>query len=104
METIQILIAIGTLIAVTLSIISFFSSRKKDQGELDKQQDIDIKVLQEKQNALSERVSKMEGAVQVTDSKLSKEVEKLYNRIDQFATEFREELRGLTSAILSQKK
>lgn len=80
--SLDILISLGTIIAIVLSIISFFSSKKKDQSELDKKQDLNIGILQEKQAAFDQRISKLEGQHDILDSKMAKEMEKVYNKID----------------------
>lgn len=94
---------IGSLVATGIAVISFFNSRKKDQSELDKQQDIDIKVIQEKQQTLNDRIIKVEATQQTLEGKLSKEVEKVYDRLGKMEDGIREDFRSLTSAILNKQ-
>lgn len=95
---------VGSVVATAIAVVSFFKSNKKEQSDLDKEQTIDIKVMQEKQISLGERLAKIESVQETLEGKLTKEVEKVYDRIGSMEAGLREDFRNLTNAIINQNK
>lgn len=64
---------------------------------------MEIIKLKERMIALGERVSKVEGAQDVFDGKMSKELDKVYNKISEMETHVRDGLQNIVGLLANSK-
>lgn len=99
-----------SLVSVTVALVSFFNSRNKDQSKLDKEQDerisaqdVELASIQGKQAAIDQRLTRLESVQETLELKLTKEVEKVYDRVGKMEISIREDIRELTKAIINKE-
>lgn len=97
---------IGTIVAIAVAILSYAKSGRKEQTELDKEQDakiIDINtrltVLYEKHHELAKKVASNEGKISAFDNKISKEIKEMETKLEGRIKEMKDSLTELINTL-----
>lgn len=89
MSPLEIVLAVGSIISVGIAVAALSMSGRKEQTDLDKDQNnnisdlmTEVSVLQSVQVTLKERISRCEGLYESFDGKIAKEMEKMEEKLE----------------------
>ena len=93
---------ITSIIAAAVAVLSFFRSGRKEQNELDKEQDARLSQVEarvgvhdERMNGMSERINRMELKQESHENKMDQNLKELRDMIDKMPMKIVELIKGL---------
>lgn len=86
---------ITAVVAVLVSVVSFFKSNSKDQSLTDKKQDEMISGMKADIKVLYERTGRQEGRLDSFENRVGSEILKLENKIDELPNKIIRLMKGI---------